>query len=158
MLAYEATIEIDAPPEAVWRVLADVWNYPKWNSGITRVEGTAAEKAKLTICTEVRPDKELTVSVTELTDDDRMVWEYGLPFRLFRAGRAFNITLIDGDRTYFQTRQVFAGRLLPLFKAKIPDLEPSLQQFARGLKFEVERQALHTPLSDTETRVPNATQ
>ncbi len=139
MLDFEATAEIDAPPEEVWRVLVDVAGYPNWSSGVTAVKGTLVEGGQLTIHTEISPDREFKVKVAELTRDERMVWQSGMPFGLFRAGRAFNLTLIDDNRTYFQTREVFSGRLLPVFKRKIPDLNPSLRKFAEGLKAETEQ-------------------
>ena len=51
MLDFEGTAEIDATPEKVWRVLADIANYPEWESGITAVEGTLVEGGRITIHT-----------------------------------------------------------------------------------------------------------
>jgi uncharacterized protein YndB with AHSA1/START domain len=40
-------IEIAAPPERVWAVLADFDSYPEWNPFIRRIRGQPAAGSKL---------------------------------------------------------------------------------------------------------------
>ena len=47
MKYYEATALIDASPATVWRVLLDAPNYPNWDSGVVRVDGSIAPGAKI---------------------------------------------------------------------------------------------------------------
>lgn len=42
MSVVETSVEIDAPPERVWRVVADPNNLPKWDHHILTVEGVPA--------------------------------------------------------------------------------------------------------------------
>ena len=44
----------------------------------------------------------------------------------------------DGNRTRFTMREEYSGPLLPLIGRTIPDLQPSFDQFARGLKARAE--------------------
>jgi uncharacterized protein YndB with AHSA1/START domain len=37
-LHYETTVEIDATPDEVWRVLTDIERWPEWTPSMTRVE------------------------------------------------------------------------------------------------------------------------
>ena len=45
------TIEIDAPPERVWAVLADLASYPQWHPVFLSVTGQLAAGSTLTITT-----------------------------------------------------------------------------------------------------------
>ena len=42
------SIEIDATPSEVWKVLTDIDNYLEWNSTLTFIEGKAIKGEKIT--------------------------------------------------------------------------------------------------------------
>jgi uncharacterized membrane protein len=46
-MRYERTVEIDAPAEKVWSVLADVENWPKWTPSVRQVEPLDDSDAKV---------------------------------------------------------------------------------------------------------------
>lgn len=140
MKFYEAEVVIDATPEAVWAVLIDAAAYPSWDSGVVRVDGEIALGAKVTIVSEANPGRSFPVKVAELQPPSRMVWSGGMPLRLFRGVRAFTLSP-EGAATRFAMREEFSGPLLPLIWRSMPDLGPSFQQFADGLKRRVESQA-----------------
>jgi hypothetical protein len=132
MLSYESAAEIAAPPERVWEVLTDGARYPEWDSGVTKVEGTVADGHKIKVFTEVGGDRAFPVRVA--TDAPRsMIWTGGMPLGLFTGVRTF--TLIASDEgTSFHCREVFTGPLLGMVSKQMPDLQPSFDRFAAGLK------------------------
>jgi hypothetical protein len=63
-MAHEVTttIEIAAPPEAVWAVLADLASYPEWHPVFRKVRGQLVPGSKLTITSTI-PSSGRTVTV-----------------------------------------------------------------------------------------------
>ncbi len=137
MKYYEATALIDASPATVWRVLLDAPNYPNWDSGVVRVDGSIAPGAKITVVSAVNPKRAFPVTVAELRPEQRMVWSGGMPLGLFKGVRTFTLAA-EGTSTRFTMREEFSGPLLSLIGRSIPDLGPSFQQFTRGLKAKAE--------------------
>jgi hypothetical protein len=74
--------------------------------------------------------------VTEL-ERDRMTWSGGMPLGLFKGVRTYRVAPEDGG-TRFTMREEYSGPLLPLIWRSMPDLQPSFDRFARGLKARVE--------------------
>jgi hypothetical protein len=69
----------------------------------------------------------------------RMTWTGGMPLGLFRGVRTFTVTG-DGDHaSTFRMREVFSGPLLGMVSRRMPDLAPSFEKFADGLKSRCER-------------------
>ncbi len=133
MKHYEASARIAASPEAVWSVLTDVAAYPSWDSGVTKVDGTVAPGAKITIHTEVSP-RAFPVKVTTLdAPGGTMVWTGGMPLGLFTGVRTFRVRP-DGDETVLEMREEFSGPLLGLIWRTMPDLQPSFDRFVAGAK------------------------
>ena len=137
MKHYETSATIDAPPEAVWAVLTDGGGWPAWDSGVTAVEGRIAEGEKVTVRTEVSPGRAFPVTVTALEAPRRMVFTGGMPLGLFRGERTYTLTPSDGG-TAFRMREEYTGPLLGLIWKSMPDLQPSFDRFAAGLKRRVE--------------------
>lgn len=101
------------------------------------VEGTIAlgEKIgeKIKVTSEVNPGRAFPVKVVELAEGQRMAWQGGMPLGLFKGVRTFILTP-DGESTEFHMREEFSGPMLGLIWPSMPDLGPSFQQFADGLK------------------------
>jgi hypothetical protein len=66
-----------------------------------------------------------------------MVWTGGMPLGLFRGVRTYTLAPHDGG-TRFSMQEVFSGPLLGVIGRSIPDLQPSFERFADGLKAEAE--------------------
>jgi hypothetical protein len=132
MRFYETTADIDATPEAVWRVLTDAPAYADWDSGVVQVEGRIAPGEKLKVVSEANPGRAFPVKVTEFAPGERMTWSGGMPLGLFKGVRTFVLTRA-GRGTRFVMREEYTGPLLGLIGRSIPDLQPSFDQFARGL-------------------------
>jgi hypothetical protein len=141
MKFYEASATIDATPERVWEVLIDGAMYPEWDSGVERVEGTIAEGATIKVFAEVNPGRAFPVKVTSFVPNRSMTWSGGMPMGLFKGVRTFRLTPNGDGSTRFDAREEFSGVLLPIIWRSMPDLGPSFEQFARGLKARAEATA-----------------
>ncbi|HKE98340.1 MAG TPA: SRPBCC domain-containing protein [Actinomycetes bacterium] len=133
MKAYEASSTIAASPEDIWAILVDGPGYTRWDNGVVRVEGRIAPGEKLKVVSEANPGRTFPVKVTEFTPGRRLAWSGGMPLGLFKGVRTFTLTP-QGGVTAFQVREVYTGPLLPMIWRTIPDLGPSFNKFATGLK------------------------
>ena len=134
MKSYEATSTIEASPDAVWAILTDAPAYAAWDSGVERVEGRIARGEKITVVSEANPGRAFPVKVTEFTPGQKMTWSGGMPLGLFKGVRTFTLSPQGDGTTKFIVREEYTGPLLPLIWRSMPDLGPSFEQFARGLK------------------------
>jgi len=62
----------------------------------------------------------------------------GMPLGLFKGKRMFTLSPQGNGTTKFNMREEYTGPLLPMLWRSIPDLGPSFNQFANGLKQRVE--------------------
>jgi uncharacterized protein YndB with AHSA1/START domain len=134
---YEASTTIAASPEAIWNVLVDGAAWPTWDSGVNAVLGTIAPDNKITIKAAVGGDRAFPVKVVTFDAPTTLVFSGGMPLGLFRGVRTYSLTP-EGATTLFHMREEYTGAMLRAIWKSIPDLGPSLQQFANGLKKRVE--------------------
>jgi hypothetical protein len=138
MKSYDAEATIEAPPETIWAILTDAPGYAGWDSGVERVEGTIAPGEKIKVVSEANPGRAFPVKVTAFEPARAMTWSGGMPLGLFKGVRTFALTP-NGTTTQFTMREEYSGPMLPLIWRSMPDLAPSFEQFARGLKAQAER-------------------
>jgi uncharacterized protein YndB with AHSA1/START domain len=134
---YESTSRIAAAPDAVWSVLADGAGWSSWNSGVAGVDGRLAPGETVRIRSDAAPGRTFPVRVTEFDAPRRLVFSGGMPLGLFRGVRTYTLGE-DANGTVFSMREEYTGPLLPLIWRSMPDLQPSFDQFAAGLKQRVE--------------------
>jgi hypothetical protein len=137
MKSYEAEATIAAPPEVVWAILTDAPGYAAWDSGVERVEGTIAPGERIKVVSEANPGRAFPVKVTAFEPPRTMTWSGGMPLGLFKGVRTFAV-VPDAAATRFTMREEYTGPMLPLIWRSMPDLGPSFEQFARGLKAKAE--------------------
>lgn len=135
---YESSVAIAASPDRVWEVLLDGAAYPTWGSGVARVEGAIVDGGKIKVHAEAAPGRAFPVKVAIDRAGGSMTWSGGMPFGLFRGVRTFRL-IPDADGTSFSMREEFSGPMLGMVWKKMPDLQPSFDQFASALKAEAER-------------------
>jgi uncharacterized protein YndB with AHSA1/START domain len=138
MRFYEAGSRIAASPDAVWSVLVDGGTWPRWDSGVERVDGRIASGETITIRSEAAPGRAFPVKVSAFEPPHRLRFTGGMPLGLFKGERTYTLAA-DGDGgTTFHMREEYGGPLLGLMWRTMPDLGPSFRQFAEGLKRRVE--------------------
>jgi hypothetical protein len=141
MKSYDASATIRASSDAIWEILTDARSYTEWDSGVERVSGTIAKGETITVVSKANPGRAFPVQVTEFQPGRRMVWSGGMPLGLFKGVRTFTLSPESDGVTAFTVREEYTGPLLPMIWRSMPDLGPSFDQFATGLKSRAERGA-----------------
>jgi uncharacterized protein YndB with AHSA1/START domain len=137
--AYEARITIAASRSVIWSLLTTAADYPAWNSTITKLEGTIAKGEKLKIWTKLSPDRAFPAKVAEI-DEGHMVWSFSAPLGMFKGRRTFTLTETTNG-VEFHTREEFSGWMAGPIIKKMPDLQPSFDEWASCLKARAEQLA-----------------
>ena len=102
------------------------------------VEGRIAMGETIKIRSQAAPGRAFPVKVTGFDPPARLRFSGGMPLGLFRGVRTYELTDDADGQVKFRMREQYDGPLLPLIWRSMPDLGPSFQQFARGLKQQVE--------------------
>lgn len=116
MKTLHTEIDIEAPPETVWRVLTDFGRYGEWNPFIPRLEGTLAPGNRLTVRLTPPGGRAMTFHPTVLAAErDRAFrWKGHLLIPgLFDGEHAFHLEPRNGG-THFVHSEQFSGLLVPL--------------------------------------------
>jgi hypothetical protein len=138
MRYYETSAAIAASPDAVWTVLVDSDHWTAWDSGVQAVEGRIALGERVTIRSAAAPGRAFPVTVTVFEPPHRLRFSGGMPLGLFRGVRTYTVTADGASSSTFRMREEYSGPLVPLIWRSMPDLQPSFDQFARGLAARVE--------------------
>jgi len=134
-------IEIDAPPDEVWRVLADTDRYGEWNPFITSLRGELRDGAKLEVRIAPPGGKAMTFRPTVLT---------AVPGRELRwLGRLLVPGLFDGEhrlvleplvegRTRFVQSERFSGVVVRMLAGTLEKTRLGFHEMNQALRAEVE--------------------
>jgi hypothetical protein len=141
MKSYDARTTIHATPERIWQLLTDAPGYPGWNSSVERVEGSIAPGETIKVFVKVNPGRAFPVKVVDFQPGKRMVWSGGMPLGLFKGERTYTLEPAGDGATRFTMREEYTGPLLGMIWKSIPDLGPSFEEFANGLKAAAEKPA-----------------
>lgn len=134
MRSFQVTTTIACAPEAIWSVLMDTTSYPEWAVGTHRLEGEFRQGGVLKLFTVSKPHKAMSLTVRQLVAPITFTLSGGLPLGLFKGTRTFTLTPQPDGTTEFHMREVFTGPLGPLLGRMLPDLTPSFEAYAAGLK------------------------
>jgi hypothetical protein len=139
MKEFSATRSINAAPETVWRIITDAPNYPTWDPGVIRIEGTIAPGETVTAYSKLSPKRAFPAKVTVFEPGKRMTWTGGMPLGLFKGVRTFTLDARPDGSVEFTLRETFSGPLLPLIGRTIPDMTQNFEDFVDGLKQHAEK-------------------
>jgi hypothetical protein len=117
---FTATTNIKASLETIWKILTDAPNYPAWDPGVLRIEGTIAPGQKVTAYTKANPNRAFPARVTEFVPGQKMIWEGGMPLGLFKGVRTFTLSKRADSSTDFTLREDYGGPLLRCSLARFP--------------------------------------
>jgi hypothetical protein len=98
------------------------------------VDGRLAAGEKITIRSQAAPGRAFPVTVTALEPPRRLTLTGGLPLGLMRGVRTYSLAPDGAGGTSFAVREEFTGPLLGLVWRTMPDLQPSFDRFAAGLR------------------------
>lgn len=116
-------IEITAPRQRVWDLLADLDSYADWNPHITSASGDLREGASLDITVERigARSRTMTVRVSDCDPPRRLQWVGTVGSkRIFRGIHTFELHEFDDDRTRFVNHEQLTGFLVPLVVSEHP--------------------------------------
>ena len=140
-MEYEAKATIEAPADLVWEILTDAAGYTRWDSGVDKLEGQIVAGQKIKLFSKVNPKRAFSLKVAVTEPTRVMTWASGMPLGLFKGIRTFTLVGTKPAQTSFVMHEVFSGPMLGMVSKKMPDLQPSFDQFAAGLKAEAEARA-----------------
>ncbi len=138
MKKYQATVTINASPQAIWQILTDARGYPEWDTSMDHIEGDLALGQTVKFFTRLS-SQAFPVKVTAFEPAKKMVLTGGMPLGLFKSERTHTLTPGVNGQTTFHTEEIFSGLLLPVFGKNIPDLTENFQGFAAALKKQAEK-------------------
>jgi uncharacterized protein YndB with AHSA1/START domain len=127
------SINIQANPKAIWRLLSNAENYPKWTSTVISVEGEIALGEKIKLKSYLDPKRVFKLSVKEIEAERRLVLGDAMGRREYKLMQGSN------GQTNFSMTEKISGPLFPLFAKMIPPFDESFEKFANDLKKEAEK-------------------
>ena len=145
MPSVQTSLVIDAPADAIWRVLTDFGSYDAWNPVVKKVRGRAAEGAKLDFVLHVGPLRAPIAARVVCADGRELRWE-GPRVRalapLARGSHYFRLEALDDRRTRLVHGEDFGGPVFALpWKVLGPRLQKSYEGLNRALAREVTRRS-----------------
>ncbi|MGZ4725314.1 MAG: SRPBCC family protein [Ilumatobacteraceae bacterium] len=123
MKVIEYSIEIAAPPQAVWDVLIDVDAYTEWNPFLTLDRAPAAVGDRLSIT--IRPGRRKMTfrpTVAAFVPGSEISWLGRLLAPgIFDGAHTLALETLPNGHTHFRQREVFRGALVPFMRSVLAD-------------------------------------
>lgn len=111
------TVDIEASPDDVWRILSDVEDYQKWNPFIKRIHGKLQGGEKLDVRMKLASFMfHLKPLVLNIEINKEIRWKgHFLIKGLFDGDHLFRIEEMENGNVHFINCEKFTGVLVPLF-------------------------------------------
>lgn len=141
MKEIRAQIEIEAPVERVWEVLADFISYPEWNPFIVGIQGAPKEGGRLSVTIRPPGRKGMTFrpNVLAVRPERELRWLGHLFFPgVFDGEHVHELEQLSPGRTRYIQREQFRGVLVPFMKGMLTDTERGFEAMAAALKSRTE--------------------
>jgi hypothetical protein len=140
MKTMSATIQIDAPPTAVWAVLTDLDRYPEWNPLFRQASGQVAVGNRITLRSVHPANGRLMTVKPKITAADPGVelrWASSLP-GIMSGEHRFTLTPAEGGTRLVQSETfrgllvAFSGKILSRAEASFRGLNEALKKRAEA--------------------------
>lgn len=133
----DTAIDLDATPDRVWEVLADLPGYAEWNPFIVSASGSVERGARLDIRLRDAGGTERRfrprVLAAEPGRELRWLGRLGLP-GLFDGEHALVLTPLEGERTRLRHTERMRGLLVPPLRSKLArDVVPGFEAMNTAL-------------------------
>ena len=146
MTEISAAVRINASPQHVWTILADLASYPQWNPLFREASGQLTAGSTVTLKT-VRPGTErvMTVKVKVLAAEPgvQLRWVSSLPGIITRE-HSFTLTPADGGTRLVQT-ETYRGLLGRMSAKSVSRTQASFETLNKAIKQRTEHDQEATP-------------
>jgi hypothetical protein len=130
-----ATIQIGAPPMAVWAILTDLGRYPEWNPLFLEAAGDIAAGQRIRL-TSKQPatGRPMTVQPKIIVAEPGVAlrWASSLP-GIIGGEHSFELSAADGGTRLIQSES-FRGLLVPFSGKTLASTEAAFQALNQALK------------------------
>jgi len=146
MAQIATSIEIQAPPQTVWDIVADFAAYRSWNPFVKSIAGLQDPGSTLVVTLQPQGGRAMTIRprllVCRAPEELRWKGRLVLP-GLFDGEHSFQISQLDADKTLFRHEETFSGVLVPLlFRGELRRAtERGFEAMNRALKLRAESSA-----------------
>jgi len=143
MRIIESTVDIAAPPEAVWLELAATDAYGEWNPFIPQLTGAfqVGSRLTVTVCAgERRMTFRPTVIAVERNRTVQWLGRVGLP-GVFDGRHEFHLEPLSSGGTHVTQRETFGGILVRPLHAVVTDTQAGFTAMNEALRARVESRA-----------------
>lgn len=143
MKELHSEIEIQASDERVWKLLTDFASFPKWNPFIRKVSGEVKQGERLKVHIQSSDGGNMrfqpTIFKVEPNRELRWLGHFLLP-GLFDGEHIFLIEPLGENRVRFVHREIFKGKLVPLFASQLDkDTKRGFEEMNQALKVQAEQ-------------------
>lgn len=137
----DASIEINAKPEEVWKYLVDFESWETWNTFIPEVEGLlrVGEKLRITVVSPGLKPMVFKPNVYEVITNKKILWGGSFLKILYKGDHAFILEPMPDGKTRFRQVERFIGPMVLFMDSMIKKTEIGYQQMNLALKNEVEK-------------------
>jgi hypothetical protein len=136
-MEWAVEVNVRAAPATVWGLLTDAERFPRWNSTVSRIDGTIRDGERIRLHVP-GTDRTFNPRVSGVVPGERMTWTGGVA-PLFKGVRTFALRARDDGSTEFRMSERFSGLMLLLTRRSLPDFGPIFARFAGDLRREAER-------------------
>src|SRR5262245_36464337 len=142
MREIRTTIAIDAPPDAVWSVIADFGSYSEWNPFVVGISGDRKVGARLDVQISLRGKRRrFHPRVVDWQPGHSVRWA-GVAYAgwLFRGEHGLAVEPLSAGRAQFVHDETFGGIALPFVTRMLRETEQGFRSMNDALKHRVEAQ------------------